>query len=245
MTARSGRPIGQLLVAPRFNGPPTSANGGYVSGCLAGFLPSAGAVQVTLRQPPPLETPLTVAPTGNGVSASFGGTLIAEAMPVELSVNPVDPVSAAEAAIAARGYGGWARHPFPTCFACGTEREAPDGLGLRPGPVPGRAGVTACPWTPDHALVVGSSIPPEMVWAALDCPGGWGSGIDGRPAVLGRMAAQIDLLPAAGEPCVVMGELLRADGRKSFTATTLYDSDGRVLARAAATWFAVDPSAFG
>ena len=36
----------------------------------------------------------------------------------------------------------------------------------------------------------------------------------------------------------------RSDGRKTFTASTLHDSDGRVVARAEHVWVAVDPAAF-
>jgi hypothetical protein len=71
---------------------------------------------------------------------------------------------------------------------------------------------------------------------SLDCPGGWTIDMVGRPAVLGRLTAAVDDQPQVGEPCVVMGRLLRQDGRKSVAATTLYDADGRILARAEAVW---------
>ena len=58
------------------------------------------------------------------------------------------------------------------------------------------------------------------------------------------MTACIDARPAAGEACVLMGRLLGEDGRKTFTASTLYAADGRVLARARHTWITVDPAAF-
>ncbi len=61
--------------------------------------------------------------------------------------------------------------------------------------------------------------------------------------VLGRMTARVDALPHVDDTCVVMGQLLGRDGRKAFTATTLYDGDGRVLARAKAVWIEVDPAA--
>jgi hypothetical protein len=48
-----------------------------------------------------------------------------------------------------------------------------------------------------------------------------------------------------GEPHVVMGTAHRSEGRKTFTASTLYDSDGRIVARARHVWIAVDPAAFG
>ena len=53
------------------------------------------------------------------------------------------------------------------------------------------------------------------------------------------MTAQVDATPRAGELCVVVGQHLADDGRKTYTASTAYDSDGRVLGRAEATWIAV------
>ena len=63
--------------------------------------------------------------------------------------------------------------------------------------------------------------------------------------VLGRMTARIDDLPVIGEPHVVVGEGRGRDGRKTFTASTLYDADGRVVATAEHIWIAVDPALFG
>jgi hypothetical protein len=62
--------------------------------------------------------------------------------------------------------------------------------------------------------------------------------------VLGRMTAVVDDLPVVGEPHVVLGELRGAEGRRTFTASTLQDSDGRIVGRAEHTWVAVDPARF-
>lgn len=238
-----------LMLDRRFTGPPTSANGGYTAGRLAAYVDgsAAVAVAVTLHQPPLLETPLVVTAAGANVRATFGGALIAEAVPTQLRVDPVEPVSYGRAVEAAARYPGWDGHPFPTCFSCGSDREAPDALALRPGPVEGREGDRACPWVPDPSLprAAGSDgIEAAVVWAALDCPGGWTLDLAGRPAVLGRMTAQVDVVPRAGDRCVVVGRLLGRQGRKAFTATTLYDSDGRVLGRAHAVWIGIDPATF-
>ena len=48
-----------------------------------------------------------------------------------------------------------------------------------------------------------------------------------------------------GEEHVVVGLACGREGRKTFTASTLYDADGRVVARAEHVWVAIDPSAFG
>ena len=48
----------EVVIARRFCGPPTSANGGYACGLVAGLLD--GRARVTLRSPPPLDRPLQI-----------------------------------------------------------------------------------------------------------------------------------------------------------------------------------------
>jgi hypothetical protein len=81
-----------------------------------------------------------------------------------------------------------------------------------------------------------------VVWAAIDCPGGWSAGIAGRPMVLGTMTAQVDRLPTVGEPHVVLAWPMGGEGRRFHSGTALLDGSGAVLARAEATWIAVDPT---
>lgn len=229
-----------MVVPARFAGPPGSANGGWVAGRLAGLSRLTGAVQVTLRHPPPLEVDLDVRTADGRTTLGFGGAEIAEAVAGALAGQLVDPVDPDTAEDVMARYAGWTSHPFPGCFACGTDRPAPDGLGLRPGRLLDRPDTVATSWLPDASLAdVDGRLPPHLVWAALDCPGGWSSDLVGRPMVLGRMTAQVDATPRAGEPCVVVGQHLADDGRKTYTASTAYDSDGRVLGRAEATWIAV------
>jgi len=53
-----------LVIPPRFCGPSGSGNGGYACGRIAAYL--SGPVTVTLRQPPPLATPMAVERGGEG-----------------------------------------------------------------------------------------------------------------------------------------------------------------------------------
>lgn len=237
-------------IPARFCGPPGSANGGYTAGLVAAaFLadhPGARAVEVTLRRPPPLETALRLSGTDDTTSLhEEGGDLVAQARAGMLSTDPVEMVSVADAREAEHAYAGLREHPFPTCFTCGPDRAPGDGLRLHPGPVSG--GRTACTWTPDAALADeedAATVALALVWASLDCPGGWTTDIAGRPMVLGRITAEVDAPAQVGERHVVMGRLLGREGRKTFTATTLYDSDGRVVARAEQVWIEVDPALF-
>lgn len=232
-----------LLVPARFNGPPGSGNGGYVAGLLAAHLPGDGPVQVTLREPPPLEVPLVVLREGEDrAHATFGGAVIASAESGGgLVAGPVEPVTFEDAAEAESRYAGLSAHPFPGCFVCGPDRPPGDGMALRPGRV-GSApeGPVATTWVPDASLAdPDGGVATVFVWAALDCPGGWSSDLVARPMVLGRMTAAVHARPQVGDRCVVVGRVLRAEGRKTFTATTAYDADGRVLGTAEATWIAL------
>lgn len=234
-----------LLVPGRFNGPPTSGNGGWTAGLAAAHLagcPTDHArgwptIEVTLRQPPPLDV-------------EFDGDQVAPAREVEVDLPAVSPVTADTARAAEASYAGLRRHPFPTCFACGPDRAEGDGLRIFPGRVD-EARVAAT-WTPHESVaedyheyggpVRRASI--EVTWAALDCIGGWSSDLEARPAVLGRMTAQVSTLPAIGVEHVVVGEYLGTEGRKIFTASTVHAPDG-VVARAQHVWIMVDPAAFG
>lgn len=242
-----------LVVPARFNGPPGSGNGGFVAGLLAAhvarLLPAyriGDPVRVTLREPPPLETPLQVTAEDGRVVATFGGALVADAQlgglseRSELGSEPVAPVAFDVAADAEQRYGGLRAHPFPGCFVCGTERPGGDGMGLRPGRV-GAAGegLVATTWVPDASLAdADGQVGEPFLWAALDCPGGWASDLVARPMVLGRITVRVHARPYAGDRCVVVGRLLRAEGRKTFTASAAYDGDGRALGQAEATWIA-------
>lgn len=242
------RPVVTVVtVARRFRGPERSGNGGYTSGVLAAQV-SRGAVAaivtVTLRRPPPLDTAMEVRQGGDGAAELWHDqALVATAGPGELAGEPVPPVGFEVATTARSAYRGLLDHPFPGCFVCGPGREPRDGLHLAPGLV--TEGRTACVWMPDPSLRAGDHgmVGAEFVWAALDCPGGWTSALDTRPLVLGRMTAQCLALPRVGEPLVVVGQRLGADGRRTFTATSLYDGE-RLVGRAEHTWFEVDPDRF-
>jgi hypothetical protein len=256
--------VSELIVPRRFCGPPDSGNGGWTAGALAALDDAdspddrcAGwpPIEVSLRQPPPLDTPLAVTTEAGLTIAGFGGAPVATAQRVERALAEVDPVDPAAAAAAESAYPGHDFHPFPTCFSCGTSREEGDGLRIFPGRVgEGPDGdVVAATWTPHPSLhedwhTYVDEHPRASVattWAALDCIGGWAGDLTERLMVLGRMTARVDDLPVIGEPHVVVGEGRGREGRKTYTASTLYDSDGRVVATAEHTWIAVDPGLFG
>jgi len=228
-----------IVVPARFCGPPMSGNGGWTSGHLAQLVDGAldgGAVTVHLRTPPPLDTELTISRGDDGtVEAWDGRTVVAQACaaePLDTAELPM-PVTYEQAQAAGPAYEGLRSHPSPTCFTCGTERDPTDALCLQTGPLPGYDTLRAAAWIPFEST-------PELVWAALDCPGAWASGLAGRELVLGTMTASVAALPEVGEPHVVMAWPRGQDGRKYLSGTALYAADGHLLAQAEAVWISVD-----
>jgi hypothetical protein len=216
----------EITLPRHFRGPLTSANGGYACGRLAAFV-DAREVEVTLRLPPPLDRPLTVERDGDGVRLVDGDAVVAQARPARLEVDAPTPVSVEVAeASRERHVHDWSPE-FSECYVCGV-RE--DGLEIRVGPVAGREPLHASP----IALPEARS---EIVWAAIDCPGAYAVGAEGRgDIVLGRMTARVTRVPAVHEQCVVTAWPLGEDGRKLFAGTALFDEDGQLLALAEQVW---------
>ncbi len=242
-----------LRVAAQFCGPPASGNGGYTAGLLAEHvLAVEQPVRVTLRRPPPLEVDLRVqglptdapgAPSAS-VTLMHGDTLVAEARPAAFEFELPRAVDHLVAQCAEAAYAKMPAHPFPTCFVCGPDRAVGDGMRLRPGSV--ADGVTACIWLPGAAAARSGDdhVAPEYCWAALDCPSGWTSDLQARPMVLGQITAQVLSLPRIDGGVVVVGQLQRTQGRKTWTASAAYVG-GALVGRAEQLWIAIEPTEFG
>jgi hypothetical protein len=235
--------IDPLVIPSRFCGPPDRGNGGYVCGRIAGYLD--GQAEITLRRPPPLETPMAVDRDGGSVRVLIGSTVIAEGarQADSLAMDLPGPVSVPAARTA--GAGSRLRthpeeHPFPTCFVCGPDRAPGDGLDIMVGPVAGR-NLSADVWHPDETLAGSDgNVRSEFVWAALDCAGGIGAIGDaaptGPPFVLGRLSAWQLAPVTTGDPYIVIGWRLGEEGRKMTAGSALFTAAGRVAGVARATW---------
>jgi len=72
-----------LVLDPRFNGPPGTANGGYASGAVGELVD--GPAEVTLLSPPPLGTPLGLSYESDGRVEVTGhhGVTVARAQPID------------------------------------------------------------------------------------------------------------------------------------------------------------------
>lgn len=227
-----GARVNESVAIPgRFNGPLHSGNGGYCGGVFAGLLP-AGAAEISLRSPVPLDTPLEVVREDDcAVRVLDGGALIAEARPAPgVDVEVPDAVTPGEARLAATRYRGRPDGLFSRCFVCGRARA--DAFGVFAGPVEGRP-LVASPWTPPAWTArPGGEVRSEFVWSVLDCPtyfACYPSG-DLPVSVLARMAARLDGPVVAGEEHMVIAWPINSDGRKRHAGSALLTGGGGVLA---------------
>jgi hypothetical protein len=239
-----------IVVAARFCGPQRSGNGGYSAGLFAEALrqgspplaePPGTALEVTLRKPPPLDRPLRVAGFVSGRARLYDGDLlVADALIDRFDVVPPPPPTFAEAEVLAQHYVALHEHSFPHCFVCGTARAPGDGLRIFAGRLD-EAGPVAAPFVPDASVARPSGdVPPEIIWAALDCPGYFGVRAPGTPnALLGRMAARLEGTLRVGERCVVMGWGLGQEGRKLYAGTALFGEDRRLVGLSRQVWITI------
>lgn len=229
----------EIVIPARFCGPRSSANGGYACGAIAGAV--GEPAEVTLRNPPPLDTPLEITAEPEGAfTVRDGETLVAQARRVEpFELEIPDPPSLEEASAASAPADP---HPLPHCFVCGPLRESPDGMRIFPAPVPGKD-LVAAPWRPDASVVdEHGQVPPEIVWAVLDCPSGipfWALRGWTGAGVLGRMAARRLVPCRVGESYVVIGWASEIDGRKGHGGSAIFSEGGELHAYARTTWISL------
>lgn len=223
--------LATVTVPARFNGPPTSGNGGYACGVLAAAL--EGPVAVSLRRPVPLDRELEIQHEDVALTRALcDGELIAEARsaaPLESWDGPT--IGLDEARISHEKHVSPPGGEFDRCFVCGRERD--DGMRVFTGPV-ADTGIVASPWTPPAWTAgEGGAVRPEFVWAALDCPAYFAlHGEELTVAYLVRQQVEVASRPRAGAECVVVGRPLERSGRKGLAATAVLDLEGEVLAHA-------------
>ncbi len=237
-----------MRIDARFNGPPNSAHGGVACGVFAGAADSRRAT-VRLTAPPPLDTDLrpTDGPEDWSVVVGPHGPVAQTRrwdVPEDLETLP-----RLDAEHIAEGNAWWREnvfdtHLFPACFGCGHERPPGDGLFLHPGFVEGSE-YKADTWTPAEG-----ETDDYWVWAAVDCPSGFGTLTAGElpaeigPVMLGELSLLISESPDVGVEYQVVARPAGQDGRKLRSDVAVVAPDGKNIARGRSTWIrlAGDPS---
>jgi hypothetical protein len=230
-----------LIIPAGFNGPRLSGNGGYVGGMMAQRFGGDGAVEITLRAPVPIDTPMTLTRGADGaLLAHDGETLVCEARAGTVDHLKPPPPPGDWADVLRRGEEGGspADSDYGHCIVCGRARAVGDGLRVwgTSGPQPGYSLSCYIPHA-NHADAAGR-IRPEFVWGTLDCPGAYAVQDDGdfRPAMTGRMTVKVIEPPRVGERCAVVGWRLGGEGRKLYSGTALYTESGRLCGLGTCTW---------
>jgi hypothetical protein len=239
-----------VVIGSRFQGPYRCGQGGYVAGIVSQAI--EGAAVVTLRAPTPVEVPLTLREEGPGKYVlREGDRLIAEAEAGEMQIEVPQPVSFEDAKAANNGFEKWmsalgfTEHPVPYCFICGCGKPGTQYENVLPGPT-ANARTVASHWVPSASLADASgAMPREIVWAALDCPAGWGLslGVPASDRLTGQLRARQFKPIIAGERFIAMGWFISASGRKSDGGSAIYSEGGDLCAVARGTWIELRPKA--
>ena len=239
-----------MIVTEQFRGPPSSGNGGYVSGLFSELVDPTGQsiTEVTLRAPIPLDKAMT-SQIGEGVATVHDGeTLIAEVRPTNMEFDSLPPpdwqdvVDAAGDAYSLKqglqdfmpGIPGY----HPVCFCCGAGNDR--GLKVYVAPVGDQVAAiwqTDSDWADQNGLV-----PLTYLWTAMDCPGQFAFIHQGiRTGLLGRMTARILKVPIAGSRLLVSAWTIRVEGKKHFAGSAIYDEAGVLCAEAVTLWIGNQP----
>lgn len=228
--------MSSITIQKRFCGPPNSGNGGYTAGIIAANVPFSP--KVTLRTPPPLDHSMQLESTATTARLLNKDIIVAEAKVTDLQLSIPPSVSFEEASMASMAADAYESLPFHTCFVCGMSRAKEDGLRIQPRTI-GQQKVAA-PWVPFANLGNEADIVQEpFVWAALDCPGVWAIQDLTQFYLLGQMAAKISHPIMVGKKYVILGWVIAAEGRKTWTGTAIYDETQHVCAYAQGTWITI------
>jgi hypothetical protein len=227
-------PTSSLRIDARFQGPPRSANGGYACGSVAAWID--GPARVRLHAPPPLDRALAVAIEDGEVRVLDGEQLVATGRPESPMLDVPPPPSLEAARRAATHYVGGTNHPFATCFVCGPQRAHGDGLCIFPGAV-GDGTVAATFDVPADLVDAEGLLLPEIVWAALDCPGYYAvTGDRMQPMVLGELCAELRAPARVSGPMIAYAWPRGGEGKKAHCGSALATAEGEVIAVARGTW---------
>lgn len=216
-----------------FNGPRGSANGGFAAGTFASLL--AGDATVVLRHRIPLGRKMSVAEDGaGGLLVVRGRRTLAEVHPRRSAIAPppVLPTLRQAERASTRDLLTHERNPFSWCYVCSAHRR--DGLGVVPNPLDGQPDMLAALFRAprSHAL-----LPPELVWAALDCPSYPAEAFAARRiALLGTIAVEQYRSIRGGERLAIVGWTISRGTRSTVTGSGMVDASGQLVAAAQATW---------
>ncbi|MGD9984163.1 MAG: hypothetical protein AB7S51_08380 [Porticoccaceae bacterium] len=238
----SETPNETLLIDARYNGPVGRGNGGYIAGAMAAFV--SGDAEVRIMRGFPVATALTIRRHPDGsVSCHLDDQELGRARPLELELEIPPPPTLSAARAAVERFRFLHGSDVRGCYVCSPRRAPGEGLRLFCGPLPEAAGdtIVAGVWEPGLELLDASGqVAREQVWAALDCPGGYGIAAlapDIGVQLLGTCAASLKQPLRAGASYIVSSwQLAPPQGRKRFMGVAIHGVTGELMACARQTW---------
>ncbi|GAB2729019.1 PaaI family thioesterase [Nocardia thraciensis] len=228
-----------VILPEHVHGYPDVAFGGYVAGMLARRTGSP-VVRVDFRSIVPVATEVGLGTTDTGWALTAAdGRLLVEAAPADVTIETPTPPSWAEAKLATDAAVTSPERQVTDCYGCGAVCAPGRGLRLFPWLLPERDLIAAA-WQPDPGLAADNGVlPPEIVWSALDCPGGVaGIALGGmRYGAFTAALTATQLRPLlAGDEYISYAWPIRADGRKHTVGVALSTPEGDLCALAEALW---------
>ncbi len=227
----------------QFNGPPKSGNGGYVAGMTADLLLGEGsgnaAFEVSLKAPPPLDTPLDAVTDETGkLTLMEGDKPVVDGRLLNDWTLDLPPFSA-RAALSTSVFESTLG--FDECFVCGSNRKKGDGLCLRAEQQPDPSDHWIAPFDVDPAFCgTDGVLARRYMVSALDCPG-YAAVAAGELAVLARFRFRISGRLTAGDQAEVHAWPIQSSGRKRVAGTAILDPTGGVVGYAEALWIVIRP----
>ncbi|MFJ9744018.1 PaaI family thioesterase, partial [Streptomyces sp. NPDC101166] len=230
----------QALTLPaHIHGYPQIVFGGYLAGLLA-ERSGADTVRVDFRRPVMVGTPILLSRPehGHAICTATDDTLLVEATPTTLALDPPPAPSwaAAKSAVELSLSGD---RTVTDCYGCGLACEPGLGLRLFPSELPGHQQMAAT-WTPDARLADESGeLPPEVVWSALDCPGGRAAFVFSHMrggAFTAALSATLLRPVYAGNDYISHAWIIAREGRKHTVGVALSTADGDLCAVSEALW---------
>jgi hypothetical protein len=228
--------VGDVFFDVFFRGPPTSASGGYAAGVTARLLDEPA--RVSLPKPPPVGRRLSVRRVESGVKVFDRDEVVLVAKQrgqLDVQVPHID-LAAARSATGIPEI--LANHRAPTCVVCGPGRS--DGFRIFPGSL--GPGLVATPWqVPSIGCQEDGELASPILWAALDCPGGWcfnGAHVEFVPVLVSQSVESLKPV-RAGEEVIIVGWATGRADRTLRACTAILDLAGEPLAVSKQTCVAV------
>ncbi|MBM9499067.1 hypothetical protein JWG44_02210 [Leptospira sp. 201903071] len=237
-----------IEINEKYCGPPMSGNGGYIAGITANQIQNEAAV-IKIKAPGPLNESLYYSrdPISKGIKLLSKETnlVIAEAKEdsdffmdfPELNSSTLEGIQNPE-----EEYLGFQKHPFPTCFVCGPKRNHEDGMRIFSAKIKDQDGFThlhGAFWNPWKDLSdLDGKIRNEIVWAALDCPGGFAvSYVDPTMIVLVKLRGRLLESIFAELPYAILSWEIGRNRRQRIAGTAIYRvEDRKCVAYSEALW---------